>query len=590
MLPDCETADEEKVGRVNMLKYLKKYWFFCLLAPLFMVGEVFMDLLQPDLMADIVDNGVLKSNMSLIIHVGIRMILTVAVGGICGVLCGVFANIAAQGFGNDLRKDLFTKIMNLSWEQTDKISTGSLVTRLTNDVTQVQNMVMMAVRGFVRNSVMFVGGIFMLYRQSPKFALVAAGGLPIVVFFVMFFLKKAAPLFAIVQKKLDGINNVMQETVAGARVVKAYVKEEYELDRFDQANNALCEENLRVQTLLAFMSPCMNIVLNLCVVGVILIGGFTAKEGGTITPGNTMAAITYLAQILHGITFMANIFQTFSRAKASADRINEVLKNPDIIIDGTGAKVQDTKGCVEFKNVSFSYPESDGDHVLENISLRVNQGETLAIIGATGSGKSSLVHLIPRFYDAVEGEVLVDGVNVKDYELTELRDKISIVLQKAELYSRSIEENIRWAKKDASPYEIKKAAEIAQADDFICNTAYGYYTQVTEGGHSLSGGQKQRISISRAVLKEHEILIFDDATSALDLKTEANLYQALEQDCPGVTKIIIAQRIASIKGADRIAVLDNGSISATGTHEELLKSSQIYRDIYSSQMKEGGAA
>ncbi len=573
-----------------MLKYLKKYWFFCLLAPLFMVGEVFMDLLQPDLMADIVDNGVLKSNISLIIHVGIRMILTVTVGGICGVLCGVFANIAAQGFGNDLRKDLFSKIMNLSWEQTDKISTGSLVTRLTNDVTQVQNMVMMAVRGFVRNSVMFVGGIFMLYRQSPKFALVAAGGLPIVVFFVMFFLKKAAPLFAIVQKKLDGINNVMQETVAGARVVKAYVKEEYELDRFDQANDALCEENLRVQTLLAFMSPCMNIVLNLCVVGVILIGGFTAKEGGTITPGNTMAAITYLAQILHGITFMANIFQTFSRAKASADRINEVLKNPDIITDGTGAKVQDIKGCVEFKNVSFSYPESDGEHVLENISLRVNQGETLAIIGATGSGKSSLVHLIPRFYDAVEGEVLVDGVNVKDYELTELRDKISIVLQKAELYSRSIGENIRWAKKDASPYEIKKAAEIAQADDFICNTAYGYYTQVTEGGHSLSGGQKQRISISRAVLKEHEILIFDDATSALDLKTEANLYQALEQDCPDVTKIIIAQRIASIKGADRIAVLDNGSISATGTHEELMKSSQIYRDIYSSQIKEGGAA
>lgn len=573
-----------------MLKYLKKYWIFCLLAPLFMIGEVSMDLLQPDLMADIVDNGVLKSNMALILTVGMQMILTVAVGGICGVLCGVFANIAAQGFGNDLRKDLFAKIMNLSWEQTDKISTGSLVTRLTNDVTQVQNMVMMAVRGFVRNSVMFVGGIFMLYRQSPRFALVAACGLPMVVFFVTFFLKKASPLFAIVQKKLDGINNVMQETVAGARVVKAYVKEEYELNRFDKANDALCEENLRVQTLLAFMSPCMNIVLNLCVVGVILVGGFNVRNGGAITPGNTMAAITYLAQILHGITFMANIFQTFSRAKASVDRINEVLKSPDIITDGTGAKVQSVKGTVEFKNVSFSYPESDGECVLENISLRVNPGETLAIIGATGSGKSSLVHLIPRFYDATEGEVLVDGVNVKDYDLTELRDKIAIVLQKAELYSRSIEENIRWAKKDATSYEIKKAAEIAQADDFICNTTYGYYTQITEGGHSLSGGQKQRISISRAVLKEHEILIFDDATSALDLKTEANLYRALEQDCPGTTKIIIAQRIASIKGADRIAVLDNGGISAIGTHEELLKSSQIYCDIYRSQLKEGGEA
>ena len=570
-----------------MLKYLKKYWFFCLLAPLFMVGEVAMDLLQPDMMADIVDNGVLKSDITLIITVGVKMILTVMLGGMCGILCGVFANIAAQGFGNDLRKDLFAKIMNLSFQQTDKISTGSLVTRLTNDVTQVQNMVMMAVRGFVRNSVMFVGGIFMLYRQSPKFALVAACGLPFVVVFVVFFLRKASPLFAIVQKKLDGINNVMQETVAGSRVVKAYVREEYELGRFDEANDALCKENLRVQTLLAYMSPCMNIVLNVCVVAVILVGGYTAKAGGTITPGNTMAAITYLAQILHGITFMANIFQTFSRAKASADRINEVLQSPEIITDGVSEKEPDGKGTIEFKNVSFAYPESDGQYILEDISFKVNQGETLAIIGATGSGKSSLVHLIPRFYDATEGEVLVDGINVRDYELAALRDKIAIVLQKAELYSRSIAENIRWSKSEATPEEIKRAAQIAQADDFICNTTYGYYTPVTEGGHSLSGGQKQRISISRAILKEHEILIFDDSTSALDLKTEAALYKALGEDCPDVTKIIIAQRIASVKGADRIAVLDNGRISAIGTHDELMKTSEIYKDIYRSQLKEG---
>ena len=546
-----------------------------------------MDLLQPDMMADIVDNGVLKSDITLIITVGVKMILTVMLGGMCGILCGVFANIAAQGFGNDLRKDLFTKIMNLSFQQTDMISTGSLVTRLTNDVTQVQNMVMMAVRGFVRNSVMFVGGIFMLYRQSPKFALVAACGLPFVVVFVVFFLRKASPLFAIVQKKLDGINNVMQETVAGSRVVKAYVREEYELGRFDEANDALCKENLRVQTLLAYMSPCMNIVLNVCVVAVIMVGGYTAKAGGTITPGNTMAAITYLAQILHGITFMANIFQTFSRAKASADRINEVLQSPEIITDGVSEKEPDSKGTIEFRNVSFAYPESDGQYILEDISFKVNQGETLAIIGATGSGKSSLVHLIPRFYDATEGEVLVDGINVRDYELTALRDKIAIVLQKAELYSRSIAENIRWSKSEATPEEIKRAAQIAQADDFICNTTYGYYTPVTEGGHSLSGGQKQRISISRAILKEHEILIFDDSTSALDLKTEAALYKALGEDCPDVTKIIIAQRIASVKGADRIAVLDNGRISAIGTHDELMKTSEIYKDIYRSQLKEG---
>jgi len=570
-----------------MLMYLKKYWIFCILAPLCMLGEVVTDLIQPDMMADIVDNGVLKGDISLIISVGVKMILTVILGGFSGILCGAFANVVTQGFSNDLRKDLFKKIMHLSFEQTDKISTGSLVTRLTNDVIFVQRMVMMSMRGLIRNTVMFVGGIFMLYRQSPKFALIAACGLPFVLTFIVFFLKKASPLFSIVQKKLDGINNVMQETVAGARVVKAYVREEYELGRFDGANEELCDQNLRVQTLLAFMSPCMNIVLNICVVTVILVGGFEVKTGGSITPGNIMAAITYLAQILHGITFMANIFQTFSRAKASADRINEVLKMPDIIKDGEGSSETEEKGSVEFRNVSFSYPESSGQNVLENISFKVNEGETWGIIGATGSGKSTLVHLIPRFYDVTEGEILVDGVNVKEYELKTLRDKIAIVLQKAELYSRSIEENISWSKSDATPIEIKKAAQIAQADDFICNTTYGYYTLVTEGGHSLSGGQKQRISISRALLKEHEILIFDDSTSALDLKTEANLYQALQEECPDMTKIIIAQRIASVKDADRIAVLENGSIVSCDTHENLLKNCEIYQAIYNSQLKGG---
>ncbi|MDD6616797.1 MAG: ABC transporter ATP-binding protein [Lachnospiraceae bacterium] len=570
-----------------MLKYLKKYWFFCLLAPLFMLGEVGMDLLQPDMMADIVDHGVLGGNLELIIRVGVKMTLTVIAGGLCGVLCGIFANVAAQGFANDLRKDVFSKIMHLSFQQTDKISTGSLVTRLTNDVTQVQQMVMMSVRGLVRNSVMFLGGIFMLYRQSPRFALVAACALPFIAAAVFFFLKKTTPLFAVVQQKLDGINHIMQETVAGARVVKAYVKEEYELGRFDEANDTLCEENLRVQTLLAFMSPCMNIVLNLCVVAVILVGGYTVKTGGSITPGNTMAAITYLAQILHGVTFMANIFQTFSRAKASADRISEVLNSPEVLPGGSFAGETKQKGCVEFQDVSFSYPGSDGQNVLEHISFRIEAGQTLAIIGATGSGKSSLVQLIPRFYDASEGQIIVDGINVKDYDPAALREKVAIVMQKAEMYSRSIEENIRWSNRDADPWQIKKAAQTAQADDFICGTPDGYYTAVTEGGHSLSGGQKQRLSIARAVLKDCEILIFDDATSALDLKTEASLHQALREECPGVTKIIIAQRIASIRNADQIMVLDNGRISDMGTHEELMRCSEIYQDIYHSQLKEG---
>ena len=571
-----------------MLKYLKKYWIFCVIAPLFMVGEVAMDLIQPDLMGDIVDNGVLKGELSVVISLGLKMIVLVLFGGLCGMLCGVFANLAAQQFGNDLRKDLFSKIMGLSFQQTDKISTGSLVTRLTNDVTQVQNMVMMAVRGFVRNTVMFVGGIFMLYTQSPTFALIAACGLPVVLFFVVFFLRKASPMFSVVQKKLDGINNVMQEDVAGARVVKAYVKEKHELERFDEANDALCKVNLKVQTLLAFMGPCMNIVLNICIVTVILVGGLTVKSGVALEPGRIMAAITYLAQILHGITFMANIFQTFTRAKASADRINEVLKCPEIIYDGSFYGDTEQKGSVEFRNVSFAYPNTSGENVLDEISFRVEPGETLAIIGATGCGKSTLVNLIPRFYDVCDGEILVDGVNVKDYPLKELRSRIAIVLQRAELYSRPIEANIRWGKDKAEPWEIKRAAEVAQADDFICETEYGYHTLVSEGGHSLSGGQKQRIALSRAVLKDCNIMIFDDSTSALDLKTEAKLYDALKKECPEVTKIIIAQRIASIKGADRIAVLERGRISALGTHKELLKTSAVYRDIYNSQLKEGG--
>ena len=570
-----------------MLKYLKKYWYFCLLAPLFMAGEIVMDLLQPNMMASIVDDGVLVQNMSVILQVGIRMIALVVFGGFCGVMSGVFANFAAQQFGNDLRKDLFSKVMSLSFEQTDKFSTGSLVTRLTNDVTQVQNMVMMSVRSVVRCGIMFLGGIFMLYLQSAKFALIAACGLPFVIFFVCFFMKKASPLFAIVQKGLDRINHIMQENIAGARVVKAYVKEDYEISRFDGANEELCDRNLRVQSLLAFMNPCMNIILNLSVVVIIYVGGISVKSNTGLTPGNIMAAITYMAMILHGIMFMANIFQTFTRAGASWNRIREVLSCSQIITDGKGAGNAECKGEIEFKNVSFAYPNTLGRAVLEDVTIRIKSGETFAIIGATGSGKSSFVNLIPRFYDVVQGEVLVGGINVKDYRLKELRDKIAIVLQKAELYSRPIEANIRWGREGATPWDIKGAAEIAQADDFICASANGYYTQVTEGGHSLSGGQKQRISVARAALKRAEILIFDDSTSALDLKTEAKLYEALKKECPDSTKIIITQRIASIKDADRIAVLEGGKIVSCGTHEELLQSSEIYRDIYHSQQREG---
>ncbi len=569
-----------------MVNYLKKYWLFCFLAPLFMVGEVTMDLLQPSMMAQIIDEGVMHKDISLIVSVGIKMIFTVLLGGVSGIICNIFANLAAQNFGNDLRKDLFKKIMYLSFKEIEEFSTGSLITRLSSDVAQVQQTVMMMVRGFIRNSVMLFGGIYMLYRQSPEYALVAALGLPFVVGLVIFFLKKASPQFAVVQKKLDGIHHLLQETVLGARVIKAYAREEEQKEKFYTVNTEYYQVNTSVQYLLAFLSPSMNIMLNLCIVGVLFVGGYSIKYQGTITPGQTMAAITYLAQILHGITFMANIFQTFSRGKASADRLREVFFIKNTIVDGSCCRIGEEKGTIEFKHVFFSY-NKDENYVLKDISFRIGEGETFGIIGTTGSGKSTLVHLIPRFYDVSAGEVLVNGSNVKKYPLSVLREKLSIVLQKPELYSRSLKENILWSKSDASEEEVRCAASIAQAHSFIEDSIHGYDTQVTERGHSLSGGQKQRISIARNLLKEHEILIFDDATNALDLKTEAMLYEALEKAYPEKTKIIVAQRIATVLRADRIAVLDGGRMIALGHHKELMDSCTLYREIYASQQREG---
>ena len=581
-----------------MLKYLKKYWFWCLLAPVCMFGEIAMDLIQPKIMSSIVDDGVLKSDVGLILNLGVRMILLVLFGGLCGTLCGVFANFATRRFGNDLRKALFSKIMNLSFSQTDRISTGSLITRLSNDVNQVEMMVMMFIRMAVRSICMFIGGIYMLYRISGQFALLTVAALPFVMIGVTFFLRKATPMFAVVQKKLDQVNHVMQEDVAGARVVKAYVREQYELDRFDKANDDLVSINLRVQTLLAFMMPYMNIILNLVVILLLHVGAITVKEGSSIQIGELMAALTYVAMILHSVTFVANIFQSMTRARASVARLKEVLECPDLINDGdfesAKALVSDVaRGSIRFENVSFAYPSSPDRKVLENISLEIRPGETFAILGTTGSGKTSFINLIPRFYDVTEGSVYVDGINVKDYELHELRERVVTVMQKAELYSRSIRENIRWGREDATDEEIYAAARVAQADDFIRASKDGYDTHVTESGHSLSGGQKQRISIARALVRKGEILIFDDATSALDLKTEAALHKALRakngimvSEYSEMTKIIIAQRIASVRNADRIMVLDRGKILAIGTHNELMQSCDLYQDIYRSQLKE----
>lgn len=573
--------------KVKLSKYLKPYALFAVLTPLSMVGEVLGDLLQPKLMSKIVDDGVLGQDMDLIIRTGLLMLLVLIGGGACGIAASAFGGIASQSFSRDLRVDVFKRVMGLSFEQTDKFTTGSLVTRLTADITAIQQMVDFMLRMLVRDSLLFFGGIIMMLTLNVRFGIIILCALPVEIIMMIVILKKANPYYSIVAKRLDSVNSVVQENVTGARVVKAYVREDTEEKRFDDANISLMESNLRVQTLMAILQPLLMIILNLSVIAVIIIGGWQV-QAKAMKVGEVMAAITYLTQVLHGVMMMSMMFQTLAKASASANRLREVLETDPVIKSGSVSLSDKTGGTVSFKNVSFSYPETKGRPVISDLTLDIKSGESVAILGATGSGKSSLVNLIPRFYDCTAGEVLVDGVNVKDCKLDELRKKVGIVLQKSELFSGTVEDNIKWGDKNATHEDVISAAQAAQADEFIQKIPAGYEGIIAEKGASLSGGQKQRLSISRAVLKKPEILILDDSTSALDLGTEAKLRAEIDRKMNGTTLIIIAQRIQSVKSCDRIAVLDHGKLCACDTHENLLKTCEVYQDIYASQVKTSG--
>lgn len=573
--------------KVKLSKYLKPYALFAVLTPISMVGEVLGDLLQPKLMSKIVDDGVLGQDMDLIIRTGLLMLLVLIGGGACGIAASAFGGIASQSFSRDLRVDVFKRVMGLSFEQTDKFTTGSLVTRLTADITAIQQMVDFMLRMLVRDSLLFFGGIIMMLTLNVRFGIIILCALPVEIIMMIVILKKANPYYSIVAKRLDSVNSVVQENVTGARVVKAYVREDTEEKRFDDANISLMESNLRVQTLMAILQPLLMIILNLSVIAVIVIGGWQV-QAQAMKVGEVMAAITYLTQVLHGVMMMSMMFQTLAKASASANRLREVLETDPVIKSGSVSLSDKTGGTVSFKNVSFSYPETKGRPVISDLTLDIKSGESVAILGATGSGKSSLVNLIPRFYDCTAGEVLVDGVNVKDCKLDELRKKVGIVLQKSELFSGTVEDNIKWGDKNATHEEVISAAQAAQADEFIQKIPAGYEGIIAEKGASLSGGQKQRLSISRAVLKKPEILILDDSTSALDLGTEAKLRAEIDRKMNGTTLIIIAQRIQSVKSCDRIAVLDHGKLCACDTHENLLKTCEVYQDIYASQVKTSG--
>lgn len=573
-----------------MWKYIKQYLPYAVLAGLFMIGEVSMDLVQPGIMSEIVDDGVLGlnsggvSSMGLIWKLGLEMIGLVLFGGLCGSLNNVFVHMSGQNIGNEIRKDCFRRIMTFSFPQIDKFGTGSLVTRVTNDITQVQNFVSQFVRGMIRTSLLMFGSMYCMFRLNRDFGLIVLCAFPFIVGCLAFCMSKANPLFSKLQAQLDSINAIMQEDVSGIRIIKACVREIYEKVRFGKANNELLKTQLKVLIIFAFMNPVINALMYIVVAIILLVGSFEV-DGGGATPGNIMAAITYTTQLLNGILMLVMLFQNISRGIASWKRVKEILNSTPDLKDGELEGETERQGEIEFRDVSFAYPGSD-HAVLEHINLSVHRGETLAVMGATGCGKTSLVNLIPRFYDTNEGTVLVDGIDVREYKQKALREKVAIVLQKSELFSMAIGENIAWGDPDASAEAVKAAAITAQADDFISSAADGYDTPVAERGMSLSGGQKQRLSIARAVLKSAEILIFDDSTSALDLKTEANLYEALQESSPQSTKIIVAQRIASVRRADRIVVLENGRIAACGSHEELMNSCAAYQDIYHSQVGE----
>lgn len=596
----------------KIFHYLRPYTLFAVISPLLMMGEVFADLCLPKLMTVIVDCGisgggdvsssplatrVMKllfgagtySSMQVIVTFGVLMLLIVLVGGFFGVFCAYTAARASQGLGNDLRCDAYRRVMALSIEQTDRFTTGSLVTRMTNDISMVVDFTEMLLRMLVRAPMFFIGGFLMLLSLNVSFGTVIICALPVMALMLIFVLGRAITLYGTVQKKLDRVNSVVQENVTGARVVKAYVREDYEGERFERANRELMQTNYRVLKRMAIMTPILTVVMNAAIIAIIYIGGYQIDNVAStgMSAGTIMAAITYVTNILQSIMMVTMMLQSVSRAMASVHRIEEVLDADPVIRSGERTEAQG-EIAVSFRQVGFRYPGASGTPVLHDITLDVRRGETLAVVGATGAGKTTLVSLIPRFYDATEGEVLVDGVPIKEYELSALRSKISFVMQKSELFSGTVADNIRMGKEDASGEEIHAAAQSAQAAEFIDSLPDGYDFRIAEKGASLSGGQKQRISIARGLVRRPEILIFDDATSALDLATEARVRAALRNNLRDTTVIMIAQRIASVRDADRIAVIEDGTVTACAPHDELMKISSAYRDIYYSQMKNGG--
>ena len=549
-----------------------------------MMLEVAMDLLQPLMIQHVVDAGISQSDMSVVYRTGMAMVVVAIIGVIGGMGCTIFAVLAAQGFGADVRQMLFERVQALSFRNLDELETGKLITRLTSDVTQVQETVLILLRIMIRAPLLLVGSLVLAAITAPQLAVLYVVLVPILLIAIVIIVRRAFPLFAVVQRRLDSLNTVLQENLAGVRVVKAFVREKFESGRFSDANDDLTAQNIKAIRTVSVTMPFMMLVMNTGIVAALWLGGVNVNQGN-MQVGQIIAFTNYLMMTLMSLMMVSMMVMRISRAEASAVRIHEVLES-EPAVKNMEESISDfePQGRVEFSDVAFSYTEHEEDSVLSHISFIAEPGQTVAVMGATGSGKTSLLHLVPRFYDIVGGRITVDHVDVRDIDKHALRSKIGVAMQESVLFSGTIRDNIRYGRPDAGDDEVTAAAKIAQAHEFIITFPGGYDSMVGPRGVNLSGGQKQRIAIARALLTRPAVLILDDSTSAVDMETEARIQDALHQPQERRTTLIVAQRISTVIAADKILVLEDGKIAAQGTHWELLQKSPIYRDIYKSQI------
>ncbi|MBE5713516.1 MAG: ABC transporter ATP-binding protein [Ruminococcaceae bacterium] len=574
----------------KLLRSVREYKKHSILAPVFVIFEVIMEVVIPLLMANLIDFGIDDGNLEYIVKMGVVLVVFALISLIFGILSGRSAAIASAGFAKNLRKDMYYKVQNFSFSNIDKFSTASIVTRLTTDVTNVQNAYMMIIRVAVRAPIMLICALVLAFNVNSSMALIFLCIVPILAVGLFFIMSKAHPIFERVFKTYDKLNNVVQENLYGIRVVKSFVREDHENEKFGKISKSIFKDFSKAERLLAWNMPLMQFCVYTCMLLISWFGARLIVLSGNdpsvgMTTGQLMSLITYAMQILMSLMMLSMIFVMIIISRASMERITEILDEESDITNGENPVKEVKDGSIIFDNVSFAYKKDADKMCLSDISVSIKSGETVGIIGGTGSGKTSLVNLIPRLYDVTKGKLTVGGLDVKDYDIEALRDSVAVVLQKNVLFSGTIKENLRWGNENATDEEIVNVCKLAQADSFVSTFPKGYDTYIEQGGTNVSGGQKQRLCIARALLKKPKILILDDSTSAVDTKTDALIRKAFAEEIPDTTKIIIAQRISSIENADKIIVMDDGGINAVGTHEELLKSNEIYREVYTSQTK-----